>query len=67
MFKVTPAILRVNCVSDLDLGNVLLFPIDDKQSRLDGQDQVGTRPEATSCVLVLLLCGCSFIMLAFLR
>ena len=28
------------CVSDLDIGNVLLFPIDDKQSRLDGQDQV---------------------------
>lgn len=28
-------------LSDLDLGNVLLFPIDDKQSRLDGQDQVG--------------------------
>lgn len=29
-------------VSDLELGNVLLFPIDDKQSRLDGQDQVGS-------------------------
>uniref|UniRef100_A0A8C5FEK5 Chromodomain helicase DNA binding protein 1-like n=1 Tax=Gadus morhua TaxID=8049 RepID=A0A8C5FEK5_GADMO len=27
-------------MKDLDLGNVLLFPIDDKQSRLDGQDQV---------------------------
>ncbi|XP_072246146.1 chromodomain-helicase-DNA-binding protein 1-like isoform X2 [Leuresthes tenuis] len=26
-------------MKDLDLGNVLLFPIDDKQSRLDGQDQ----------------------------
>ncbi|XP_067453808.1 chromodomain-helicase-DNA-binding protein 1-like isoform X1 [Thunnus thynnus] len=25
---------------DLELGNVLLFPIDDKQSRLDGQDQL---------------------------
>lgn len=29
-------------VSDLDLGNVLLFPIDDKQSRLNGQDRVGS-------------------------
>uniref|UniRef100_A0A671WAU6 Chromodomain-helicase-DNA-binding protein 1-like n=1 Tax=Sparus aurata TaxID=8175 RepID=A0A671WAU6_SPAAU len=27
-------------MKDLDLGNVLLFPIDDKQSRLDGQDQL---------------------------
>lgn len=27
-------------LSDLDLGNVLFFPIDDKQSRLDGQDHV---------------------------
>ncbi|XP_061593050.1 chromodomain-helicase-DNA-binding protein 1-like isoform X2 [Cololabis saira] len=27
-------------LSDLDLGKVLLFPIDDKQSRLDGQDQL---------------------------
>lgn len=27
---------------DLAVGNVLLFPIDDKQSRLDGQDQVGS-------------------------
>jgi hypothetical protein len=27
---------------------VLLFPIDDKQSRLDGQDQVRERPEANS-------------------
>ncbi|XP_022614806.1 chromodomain-helicase-DNA-binding protein 1-like isoform X2 [Seriola dumerili] len=26
-------------MKDLDLGNVLLFPIDDKQSRLDGQDR----------------------------
>ncbi|XP_033933069.1 chromodomain-helicase-DNA-binding protein 1-like, partial [Pseudochaenichthys georgianus] len=26
-------------MKDLDLGNVLLFPVDDKQSRLDGQDQ----------------------------
>lgn len=31
---------QTSLVSDLDLGNVLLFPIDDKQSRLDGQDQV---------------------------
>ena len=60
MFNVTPAILRVNCVSDLDLGNVLLFPIDDKQSRLDGQDQVGQRPPpVSSCfyfAVVPLLC-----------
>nr|XP_020459223.1 chromodomain-helicase-DNA-binding protein 1-like [Monopterus albus] len=27
-------------MKDLDLGNVLLFPIDDKQSRQDGQDQL---------------------------
>ncbi|KAM6921156.1 chromodomain-helicase-DNA-binding protein 1-like [Xenentodon cancila] len=27
-------------MKDLDLGQVLLFPIDDKQSRLDGQDQL---------------------------
>lgn len=27
-------------MKDLDLGHVLLFPIDDKQSRLDGQDQL---------------------------
>uniref|UniRef100_A0A1A8N9X4 Chromodomain-helicase-DNA-binding protein 1-like n=3 Tax=Nothobranchius TaxID=28779 RepID=A0A1A8N9X4_9TELE len=27
-------------MKDLDVGNVLLFPIDDKQSRLDGQDQL---------------------------
>ncbi|KAG7228860.1 hypothetical protein INR49_008638 [Caranx melampygus] len=27
-------------MKDLDLGNVLLFPIDDKQSRLDGHDQL---------------------------
>ncbi|XP_034036486.1 chromodomain-helicase-DNA-binding protein 1-like [Thalassophryne amazonica] len=27
-------------MKDLDLGNVLLFSIDDKQSRLDGQDQL---------------------------
>ncbi|XP_068615739.1 chromodomain-helicase-DNA-binding protein 1-like [Brachionichthys hirsutus] len=27
-------------MKDLDLGNVVLFPIDDKQSRLDGQDQL---------------------------
>ncbi|XP_022614805.1 chromodomain-helicase-DNA-binding protein 1-like isoform X1 [Seriola dumerili] len=27
-------------MKDLDLGNVLLFPIDDKQSRLDGQDRL---------------------------
>lgn len=27
-------------LSDLDLGNVLFFPIDDKQSRSDGQDHV---------------------------
>lgn len=27
-------------ISDLDLGHVLLFPIDDKQSRLSGQDQL---------------------------
>ncbi|KAK2835916.1 hypothetical protein Q5P01_016400 [Channa striata] len=27
-------------MKDLDLGNVLLFPIDDKQSRLEGQDQL---------------------------
>ncbi|KAM3875781.1 LOW QUALITY PROTEIN: chromodomain-helicase-DNA-binding protein 1-like [Diretmus argenteus] len=27
-------------MKDLDLGNVLLFPIDDKQSRLDGRDQL---------------------------
>ncbi|KAL3047948.1 hypothetical protein OYC64_021996 [Pagothenia borchgrevinki] len=27
-------------MKDLDLGNVLLFPVDDKQSRLDGQDQL---------------------------
>ncbi|XP_069006892.1 chromodomain-helicase-DNA-binding protein 1-like [Embiotoca jacksoni] len=27
-------------MKDLDLGNVLLFPIDDKQSRLNGQDRV---------------------------
>ncbi|XP_051803701.1 chromodomain-helicase-DNA-binding protein 1-like [Acanthochromis polyacanthus] len=27
-------------MKDLDLGNVLLFPIDDKQSRLSGQDQL---------------------------
>ncbi|XP_037626982.1 chromodomain-helicase-DNA-binding protein 1-like isoform X2 [Sebastes umbrosus] len=27
-------------MNDLDVGNVLLFPIDDKQSRLDGQDQL---------------------------
>ncbi|XP_035033235.1 chromodomain-helicase-DNA-binding protein 1-like [Hippoglossus stenolepis] len=27
-------------MKDLDIGNVLLFPIDDKQSRLDGQDQL---------------------------
>ncbi|XP_047231772.1 chromodomain-helicase-DNA-binding protein 1-like isoform X2 [Girardinichthys multiradiatus] len=26
-------------MKDLELGNVFLFPIDDKQSRLDGQDQ----------------------------
>ncbi|TKS75009.1 Chromodomain-helicase-DNA-binding protein 1-like [Collichthys lucidus] len=29
----------VHCV-DLELGNVQLFPIDDKQSRLDGRDQL---------------------------
>ncbi|XP_077964885.1 chromodomain-helicase-DNA-binding protein 1-like isoform X3 [Gasterosteus aculeatus] len=27
-------------MKDLDIGNVLLFPIDDKQSRLDGRDQL---------------------------
>ncbi|CAN9500249.1 unnamed protein product [Ophioblennius macclurei] len=27
-------------MKDLGLGNVLLFPVDDKQSRLDGQDQL---------------------------
>lgn len=27
-------------MNDLDVGSVLLFPIDDKQSRLDGQDQL---------------------------
>uniref|UniRef100_A0A8D3BBQ4 Chromodomain-helicase-DNA-binding protein 1-like n=1 Tax=Scophthalmus maximus TaxID=52904 RepID=A0A8D3BBQ4_SCOMX len=27
-------------MKDLDLGNVLLFPVDDKQSRLDGQDRL---------------------------
>ncbi|KAM9831363.1 chromodomain-helicase-DNA-binding protein 1-like [Neosynchiropus ocellatus] len=27
-------------MKDLELGNVLLFPIDDKQSRVDGQDQL---------------------------
>uniref|UniRef100_A0AAV2L2A4 E3 ubiquitin ligase TRAF3IP2 n=1 Tax=Knipowitschia caucasica TaxID=637954 RepID=A0AAV2L2A4_KNICA len=27
-------------MKDLQLGNVLLFPIDDKQSRIDGQDQL---------------------------
>uniref|UniRef100_A0A3B3D6C5 Chromodomain helicase DNA binding protein 1-like n=1 Tax=Oryzias melastigma TaxID=30732 RepID=A0A3B3D6C5_ORYME len=27
-------------MKDLELGSVLLFPIDDKQSRLDGQDQL---------------------------
>ncbi|KAM7388633.1 hypothetical protein PAMP_024797 [Pampus punctatissimus] len=27
-------------MKDLDIGNVLLFPIDDKQSRLDGKDQL---------------------------
>ncbi|XP_042178611.1 chromodomain-helicase-DNA-binding protein 1-like isoform X1 [Oncorhynchus tshawytscha] len=27
-------------MKDLELGSVLLFPVDDKQSRLDGQDQV---------------------------
>ncbi|XP_017278857.1 chromodomain-helicase-DNA-binding protein 1-like isoform X2 [Kryptolebias marmoratus] len=27
-------------MKDLELGNVLLFPIDDKQSRLDGQDRL---------------------------
>ncbi|MEQ2225101.1 Chromodomain-helicase-DNA-binding protein 1-like [Ilyodon furcidens] len=27
-------------MKDLELGNVFLFPIDDKQSRLDGQDQL---------------------------
>ncbi|XP_008405813.1 chromodomain-helicase-DNA-binding protein 1-like [Poecilia reticulata] len=27
-------------MKDLELGNVLLFPIDDKQSRLDGRDQL---------------------------
>ncbi|KAM9848259.1 chromodomain-helicase-DNA-binding protein 1-like [Aulostomus maculatus] len=27
-------------MKDLEVGNVLLFPIDDKQSRLDGQDQL---------------------------
>lgn len=27
-------------MKDLELGNVLLFPIDDKQSRMDGQDQL---------------------------
>ncbi|XP_054458435.1 chromodomain-helicase-DNA-binding protein 1-like [Anoplopoma fimbria] len=27
-------------MNDLDFGNVLLFPIDDKQSRLDGRDQL---------------------------
>uniref|UniRef100_A0A3Q0QVI7 Chromodomain helicase DNA binding protein 1-like n=1 Tax=Amphilophus citrinellus TaxID=61819 RepID=A0A3Q0QVI7_AMPCI len=27
-------------MKDLDLGNVLLFPIDDKQSRLNGQDRL---------------------------
>lgn len=27
-------------LSDLDLGNVLFFPIDDKPSRSDGQDHV---------------------------
>lgn len=36
------ATLGVNIifVSDLELGHVLLFPINDKQSRLDGHDQV---------------------------
>lgn len=34
--------MNIFFISDLDLGNVLLFPIDDKQSRLGGQDQVGS-------------------------
>lgn len=36
---------------DLELGSVLLFPIDDKQSRLDGQDQAGSaqRMGVSSC------------------
>lgn len=38
--RVKPTNGSFSFVSDLDLGNVLLFPIDDKQSRLDGQDQV---------------------------
>lgn len=31
--------------ADLELGHVLLFPIDDKQSRPDGQDQVSLSDE----------------------
>lgn len=38
--RVKPTNCSFSFVSDLDIGNVLLFPIDDKQSRLDGQDQV---------------------------
>lgn len=34
------------CVSDLELGHVLLFPIDDKESRMDGQDQVSVISES---------------------
>lgn len=35
---------------DLELGNVLLFPIDDKQSRLTGQDFVSHLRISTSSV-----------------
>lgn len=38
---------------DLELGHVLLFPIDDKQSRPDGQDQVRSEQRAVSAVAVV--------------
>uniref|UniRef100_A0A4W5L3R5 Uncharacterized protein n=1 Tax=Hucho hucho TaxID=62062 RepID=A0A4W5L3R5_9TELE len=40
---------RAGKMKDLELGSVLLFPVDDKQSRLDGQDQVSIAEMTKTC------------------
>jgi len=43
------------CVADLELGNVLLFPIDDKQSRLSGRDYVSQQALYVFNLLLLII------------
>ena len=43
---VCPVFFLCRLVEDLELGRVLLFPIDDRQSRLDGQDHVSCVSES---------------------